>query len=345
MLPAMGRFEPTGPVDVPGLEHSVANLSWGVLRGALGPSDGSAGAASNVPSALGVLRHADIYRGVPEEIEEAFAVLDRHVVRDGQLYPVVLAALPFLFATLRKQSIVSPRIADLIALYASTADSMERPLAARVRELISDHGGEIARWFGRHDRALGALAIHIPALRELFIAAVEGAEQVSPEILLALIELGEAPGDTPSLALAMFDRGGRGEHGRLQPAGGDAPDLSHMASAAFLARFGDHPPELRTRIDAALPPNAASMLRRLVGELWTPTVTRPVVAPKLFDAEVTFTGKQLIVVKAGSRSVTLPWQGATVTVGDRIQVGLSVHGQPKLAVITDRRGNVRVIDF
>jgi len=332
MLRAMGRFEPTGPVDVPGLEHSVANLSWGVLRGALGPSDGTAGAASNVPSALGVLRHADIYRGVPDEIEEAFAVLERHVVRDGHLYPVVLAALPFLFATLRRPSIVSARIAELIALYASTADSMEQPLAARVRQLITDHAGEIARWFGHHDCALGALAIHIPALRELFIAAVEGAEHVSPEILLALIEIGEAPGETPALALAMLD-------------GPDATELARMASAAFLARFGDHPPELRTRIDAALPPSAPSTLRRLIGGLWTPTVNRPVVAPKLFDAEVTFTGKQLIVVKAGSRSVTLPWPGATVTVGDRIQVGLSAHGQPKLAVVTDRRGNVRVIDF
>lgn len=332
MLRGMGRFEPTGPVDVPGLEHSVANLSWGVLRGALGPSDGSAGAASNVPSALGVLRHADIYRGVPDEIEEAFAVLERHVVRDGQLYPVVLAALPFLFATLRKASSVSPRIADLIALYASTADSLEQPLAARVRQLIADHAGEIARWIGHYDRALGALAIYIPSLRELFIAAVEGAERISPETLLALIEIGEAPGDSSTLALAMFD-------------GADATELSRMASAAFLARFGDHPPELRTRIDAALPPGAPAVLRRAVGELWTPTVARPVVAPKLFDAEVTFTGKQLIVVKAGSRSVTLPWKGASVNVGDRIQVGLSVHGQPKLAVVTDRRGNVRVIDF
>ena len=47
---AMGRFEPTGKVEVPGLEHSVADLPWGVLRGALGPSDGTAGALSNVPS-------------------------------------------------------------------------------------------------------------------------------------------------------------------------------------------------------------------------------------------------------------------------------------------------------
>src|SRR5690242_11575119 len=100
----MGRFEPTGPVNVPGLEHSAASLSWGVLRGALGPSDGSAGAASNVPSALGVLRHAEIYRSAPAEIEEAFAVLEQHVMRADQLYPVAIAALPFLFDIIRRGS-------------------------------------------------------------------------------------------------------------------------------------------------------------------------------------------------------------------------------------------------
>ena len=39
----MARHGTTGPIEVEGLEHSVANLSWGALRGALGPSDGTAG--------------------------------------------------------------------------------------------------------------------------------------------------------------------------------------------------------------------------------------------------------------------------------------------------------------
>jgi hypothetical protein len=118
-----------------------------------------------------------------------------------------------------------------------------------------------------------------------------------------------------------------------------------MAAAAFLARFGDHPPALRSRIDATLPPSAATSLKRLTAGLWSPTVMRPVVAPKLYDAEVMFTGKKLVVVKAGTQSVTLPWHGAELLPGDRLQVGLSAHGQPKLAVVTDRKGNVRVIDF
>ena len=107
-----------------------------------------------MPSALGVLRHADIYKTIPDEIEEAFAVLERHVVCDGQLYPVAIAALPFLFATLRKGSFVSTRIADLIALYASTAHTLDAPIEARVRSLITDHAGEIVRWLGSYDRAL-----------------------------------------------------------------------------------------------------------------------------------------------------------------------------------------------
>ena len=77
----MGRFESTRSIDVPGLEHSVVALPWGVLRGAFGPSDGTAGAGSNVPSAISVLRHATLYLKVPEEIDEAFGVLEQHAIR------------------------------------------------------------------------------------------------------------------------------------------------------------------------------------------------------------------------------------------------------------------------
>jgi len=328
---AMGRFEPTGPVDVPGLEYSVVGLAWGVLRGAGGPSDGSAGAASNVPSALGVLRHAEIYMGVPQEIEEAFSVLESHVIKDGQLYPVALATLPFLLATLRKGSPLADRIADLIATYVCAASTLEAPAGEQLLQIITDQSGDVIRWFGVHDAALGALVLHAPALRPLYVAAVEGAERLSPEALLTLVELGEAPGESAALALAMFE-------------GADSTDLQRMAAAAFLARFGQHAPEQLMRIDAALPPTARALLRNLV-RFWSPNVVRPVVAPKLYDAEVLFTGKKLVVVKAANRSVTLPWEGASVTKGDRLKVGLSAHGQPKLAVVTDWKGNVRVIDF
>ena len=332
MFLAVGRFDPTGPVDVPGLEHSVANLSWGVLSGALGPSDGTAGAASNVPSALGVLRHAVIYAGVPSEIEEAFGVLEQHVMLDGQLYPVALAAMPFLFDTMRRKSPVGARIADLIARYAIAGTTLDKPLAQRLLSILSDHAGEIVRWFGNYDRAVGALAIHVPALRAVFLASVEGAERLSPEALLALLELGEAPGDSVEIALKMLD-------------GADSTDLARTCAAAFLAKFGDHPADVRARIDAALPPTTAGALRRHVQGLWSPVIVRPTVAPKLYDAQVVFTGKKLVVVRAGTKSVTLPWVGAELARGDRLQVGLTAHGEPKLAVVTDWNGNVRVIDF
>jgi hypothetical protein len=335
MVRAVGRFEPTGPVDVQGLEHSVALLPWGVLRGALGPSDGSAGAASNVPSALGVLRHAPIYAGVPGEIDEAFAVLEQHVMRHGVLYPVSLAAVPILFDTLRRSSAgpaIAGRIADLLAHYAAAMHTLESPLLQRLEQIFGDHAGDIIRWLGKHDRALSAFALHVPAVRGVFLAAVEGAERVAPEVLLALVELDQAPGDTLALALAMLD-------------GPDASDDMRMCAAAFLARFGEHGADVRARIDAALPRSAASTLRAFIHRLWSPSIKRPVVAPRMYDAEVVFTGDQLVVVKAADTSITLPWIGDDVAKGDRLQIGLSAHGEPKLAVITDRAGAVRVIDF
>ena len=110
----------------------------------------------------------------------------------------------------------------------------------------------------------------------------------------------------------------------------------------FLAMNDD---DLAARIDAALPPSAQGAIRRHLNGLWSPTIVRPTVAPKMYEAEVVFTGKKLVVVRAGTKSVTLPWTDADVTRGDRLQVGLTTHGEPKLAVVTDWKGNVRVIDF
>src|SRR5690349_3487266 len=106
----MGRFEPTGPVENRDLEHSVVELSWGALRGAFGASDGRHGAHGNVPSALSVLRHATLYATIPDEIDDAFGVLEKHVMRGPRLYPVAVHVLPFLFDVVRRGSPLSPRI-------------------------------------------------------------------------------------------------------------------------------------------------------------------------------------------------------------------------------------------
>lgn len=327
----MGRFDPTGPIEDPSLEHSVARLEWGVLQGALGPSDGSAGAMSNVPSALGVLRHCDLYCSMPAEIEDAFAVLERHVMRDGQLYPVALSTLPFLLAIVGRRSIVSGHVAELVARYASCARTLDKPSADKLRELLADHASELMRWLGRHDRALGALAIYVPGLREPFLASVEGAERVSPEILLALVDLDAvaAPGETATIARDLLER--------------SDVELSRMAAAAFLARYPDPSPRIRAMVEGVLPPSAADALRLATGDLWTPTVVRP--TPKLCTAQVVFRDDCLVVVRTGSRDVTLPWCGAELSAGDRVHLALSAHGQPKLAVVTDRAGKLRVVDF
>jgi hypothetical protein len=102
---------------------------------------------------------------------------------------------------------------------------------------------------------------------------------------------------------------------------------------------------LRERIDAALPPSAPAALATFVGKLWIPRIERPVVAPKLLDAEVVFAGEKLVLVRAGARTVTLRWPDAQLSKGDVIQVGITAHGQPKLVVLTEPDGHVRVIDF
>ncbi len=329
----MGRFESTRSVDVPELEHSVVELPWGVLRGALGPSDGSTGAASNVPSAISVLRHAPLYLRVPAEIDEAFGVLEQHAIRHGVLYPVAITIVPFLFDIVRRGSPVAERITDLLAEYASAAATLDPRLRARLVEVITDQTDAILSWLGRHDRAVAALALHMPGLRAPFQARIALQSRLAPEVLLALVDLDVAPPpQATTLALALLDDD-------------DATISARMCAAAFLSRFGDQTPALRTRIDAALPPSAPAALRVFVGKLWTPTVSRPVVAPRLCNAEVVFAGEKLVLVRADKRSVTLPWPGAPVGKGDRIRIGITAHGQPKLALITEADGSVTIIDF
>jgi hypothetical protein len=121
--------------------------------------------------------------------------------------------------------------------------------------------------------------------------------------------------------------------------------LIQMCAAAFLARYGERTPELTSRIDAILLPSAATELKRYVRYLWTPTVERPAVAPKLLTAEVMFAGEKVVLVRAGEQRVALPWANANVERGMQLQIGLTVHGEPVLALVTDDAGAVRVVEF
>ncbi|MGE0395800.1 MAG: hypothetical protein AB7T06_03655 [Kofleriaceae bacterium] len=327
----MSRFAATGRVEVGNLEHSVAELPWGVLRGAFGPSDGSVGAHANVPSALSVLRHAPLYVNHPEEIEEAFAVLERHALRHRLLYPVAVTVVPFLLDFIRRGSPIAERIAELIAEYVATGDTLEPHMRDRLHEIVVAHTSEVLGWIGRFDRPLAALAIHIPALQPAYLFALE-TSPVSPFALLALLEIGVGPRRCVDIALEILDDK-------------DANPITRAAGAAFLVRFGDDSTSLRERIDAALPPSAPAALANLVTRLWVPRIERPVVAPRMVAAEVLFAGERLVLVRAGAHSVTLPWRDAGVRKGDVLQVGITVHGQPKLVVFTEPTGTVRVIDF
>ena len=120
-------------------------------------------------------------------------------------------------------------------------------------------------------------------------------------------------------------------------------ELTRLAAAAFLARYRERTPKLRAMVESVLPASPSEALRLVTGDLWIPTVVRP--TPRLRPAEVVFRDDCLVVVRAGATDVTLPWCAAEVAPGDRLQVELSPLGQPLLAVVKDREGHVRVIDF
>lgn len=331
MSDAGDRHKPTARLAV---EHARgrSEVAWSGVLGARGPSDGSGGAGGNVPSALAVLRHAGLYAGVPAEIEDAFAVLLEHALGHGVLYPAAVHATPHLFEIIRAGSPVAGRVSAVIARYVALMDTLDGPLRARLVETVIDHALDIIGWLGTHDRAAAGIAVHVPALQPAYIAAVEAAPSPSVYALLALLEIGH----TAPLSVARAQ-------GVLDDVG--AIPLTRAAAAAYLARFGDGSPAGRARIDAALPPSAPAALANLVEDLWQPSVHRPVVAPRMLSAEVVFVGEKLVQVRAGERRVTLPLPSSQLQRGDVIQVGITAHGQPKLALLSEPDGGIRVVDF
>jgi hypothetical protein len=311
-------------------------VQWDGLRGRRGASDGSAGAKANVPGALAVLRQAPLYMQVPGEIEEAFEVLEQgHVMCEGKLYPVAVAVVPFLFDCVEKRSPIADRIAILIARYAAFAHTLDAEARRALTAVLIEHRGEIVGWLGRHDRAAAGLAIHIPELRRDYLAAIACAEALSPVALIALVDVvgpGEAPPVDVAAPLGLLERA-------------EVSPESRMCAAAFLARFAELTADLRERIDRALPPTAPGALARYVGRLWWPTIERPAVAPRLTEAQVVFAGEKLVLVRAGEQAVTLPWKAAGLKRGDTIKVGLTAHGQPKLAMVTAPDGSVSTVVF
>src|SRR5262249_43924631 len=151
------------------------------------------------------LRHAPLYATHPEEIDEAFAVLRRHPIRYGLLYPVAVSIVPFLFDLVRRRSPLASRIADLIAEYTAAAATLDEYLSDRLFEIVELYGVEVASWVGRYDRAAAALAVHVPAIRSEYLAAVATCESPCPVTLLALVELGAAPGHALAKAIALLD--------------------------------------------------------------------------------------------------------------------------------------------
>ena len=96
-----------------------------------------------------------------------------------------------------------------------------------------------------------------------------------------------------------------------------------MAAAAFLAKFAPPSPSLSTRIDGALRRPRPHCSPSSPATSGSPEILRPVVAPKLHEAEVVFAGEKLVLVRAGDRTVTVPWVNANVARGDRLKVGIT----------------------
>ena len=200
------------------LEHSVVELPWNVLRGALGPSDGSAGAASNVPSALAVLRHAQLYlrcsRGARGRVRRARAPRDpSRPALPGRDHD---HAVP-----VRHRA---PRLAHRRAHHRS--DRGVRVGRQHARAAAARSPGRADRRSRRRDPRLARplRPRRSPRSRSTSPRCARTSSPrspmrtaVAPELLLALVDLGDAPGRTIELAL---EHARRRRHHRSRTHGG-----------------------------------------------------------------------------------------------------------------------------
>ena len=327
----MGRFDPTGPVDANA--HSVASLRWETQLGALGPTDGSAGAASNVPSALSVLRHAQLYAAVSRgDRRSVRASSSTHAIRHGQLYPGRARDAAVLFATLRA------RHARRRAHRRSDRDVHGRVAHAR---------GAAARAFPRSDRLAReatscagsarttahscAIALRVPELRTDLLAGARVAER-SRRSCCSRSSISAPLPAAPTMSRTRCS---------TTPTTRSADVRGRVPRALWRAHAGA---AVAHRCRAAAV--GAPALRNYVGELWTPTVKRPAVAPKLLTPRSMFAGEKVVLVKAGDAA-------RRAAVGERRVSSAATScrsaspctASPKLALVTDAAGAVRVVEF
>jgi hypothetical protein len=313
-----------------GASWRTGDVAWAEQIGAFGPSDGRGGPISNVPGALAVLRDAHLYRETPEELAEALEVLETHVVAEGTLYPVAVAALPFLFELIEREVPHAGELAEVIASYGAAIETLAPAPRAAMRTLLLAKREVILGWVGKFPLAAAGMAVHAPWLRNGYLAALDAGRGVGAIGFLALLELDATVRGAVQAAIAAL--------------GGGEP-TTRMAAAAFLAGRPDLTPDVATRVDAELPPHAEAALANLTGGLWEPIIKRPRVAPQLREGRVVFVGPKLVLVKVGERTVTLPWPDAQVRKGDVLRIGITAHYQPKLVILADASGQVKVVDF
>ena len=218
---------------------------------------------------------------VPEEIDEAFGVLEHHAIRHGHLFPVALATLPFLFA---RCAVARRRRAHHRAHRAvrRRVDARARAARAFLDLIVPITPARSFAGSATHDRALVRdRDARVRAARPICAPRSSTAETFAPVVLLALVDLGESARAAQLLALAMLDA----ETTRRAC----VPPRSSRATAS--ARRSCR----RDRCRAATV-GGGRAAQPSSGELWTPTVHAAAVAPKLFDAEVMFAGKKFVLV-------------------------------------------------
>jgi hypothetical protein len=332
-------------MDLPALEAALRAVPWASLQGAYGASDGSVTRAGgyrlgDIPRAL--LTLADVTDAGGDDALDALDVLQSHAWHQGDIYPVTAHVVPFAVALSSAPEVVVrgdvaywlALVADSASRYAAGTDAGNRANAEATFGALLAHRRTVIGWIGGdHDAAALVVASRVPGMGDDLLAALSAARRISVAGWLSLAEL-ESP---PAWALD-----------RAATALEDRDEDVRTAAALLLGRRARPTGDLAARVEAALAPGALAALGRAVEvpfDLSAPVLTAPFAGP-LGQATVLFVGAKLVTVRvAGPRNVNLPWPGSGLTKGEVLEVGLSPHGAPRVAVRARPDGTKETITF
>lgn len=245
-------------------------------------------------------------------------VLYGHGWHQSTIYPVTAAIAPFLIQLIEARRDGDGELARGLEVFACAAtDPANAPHGDGVIAALAAHAGTIVGWREERAQTVVVVAVHVPAVRELWLAALQ-ASHISTVEYFGLAALPNPPEWAADRA---------------------RQDPDDVGAAVLLAAHTTLAPELARIVERTITPLTVDTFGDLLAvlNLDIPEVRAPC---DLVPATVVFAGGNLVLVRVGDRNVTCKVTNTGLKMGDQVRVGISAHGEPRMLELRGEDGTV-----